>query len=145
VGVGELLPRSYSCTNAQAIQATHGARSWLTGRERVVETLQGQTVWEGEVLVFTLHGHPTAQRCYAWEVNGQVTAVLHEPPVDSPQTAVRAVIVAGFEGVGEDGLAEGKQERPGALPKAVYGSKPSVGSAVLRPGNAKRKVGCLAR
>ncbi len=78
----------------QAIRATHGAKSRLERREPVVETFQGETVWEGEVLVFELLGHPTAPRCYAWEVDGEVTAVLHEPPVESAQDAVRAAIMA---------------------------------------------------
>ena len=70
---------------------------WYTGVLPLVhvdERFQGQPVWEGEVLVFDLLDHPNATRCYAWEVGGQVTAVLHEPPVDSPQAAVRAAIVA---------------------------------------------------
>ena len=32
--------------------------------------------------------------CYAWEVDGEVTAVLHTGPVESPQDAVRASIMA---------------------------------------------------
>ncbi len=44
--------------------------------------------------MFLLHDHPTAQRCYAWEVDGQVTAVPHVGPVDSPVKAVRASILA---------------------------------------------------
>jgi hypothetical protein len=79
----------------KAIRATHGAGSRLIARERVKETFQGETVWEGEVLVFELVDHPSASRCYAWEVDGEVTAVLGEKPVDSAQTAVRAAIVAG--------------------------------------------------
>jgi hypothetical protein len=63
-------------------------------RERVRETFQGETVWEGEVLVFELVGHPSASRCYAWEVDGEVTAVLGEKPVDSALAAVRAAILA---------------------------------------------------
>ncbi len=51
------------------------------------------------MLVFELLDRPTASRCYAWEVDGEVTAVLHEGPVDSPQAAVRASILAG----GSDG------------------------------------------
>ena len=47
-------------------------------------------VWEGEVLVFDLIRHPTAATAYAWSVGQQVTAVLHEGPVDSPQAAVTA-------------------------------------------------------
>jgi hypothetical protein len=78
----------------QAIEATHGARSMLLRREHVVERFQGKTVWEGEVLVFALDDHPTARRCYAWEVDGQVTTVLGVPPVDSAQAAVRAAIAS---------------------------------------------------
>ena len=82
-----------------AIQATHGARSQLVERVHVVEIFRVETVWEGEVLVFELLDHPTAPKCYAWEVDGEVTAVLHEAPVDGPQSAVRAAIAAG----GNDG------------------------------------------
>jgi hypothetical protein len=78
----------------EAIRATHGAGSKLVGRERVVERFQGETVWEGEVLVFELVGHPSASRCYAWEVDGEVTAVLETPPVKSAKDAVRAALVA---------------------------------------------------
>ncbi len=77
-----------------AIRETHGSRSQLIERVSVVETFEGGTVWEGEVLVFDLLDYPTAQRCYAWEVDGQVTAVLHTTVVDSPVKAVRASILA---------------------------------------------------
>ncbi len=79
----------------KAIRATHGAEASFLHRERVHERFENQTVWEGEVLVFELQGHPTASRCYAWEVDGKVTAVLHQGPVDSPLAAVRAAILAG--------------------------------------------------
>ncbi len=82
----------------EAIQATHGAKAELAGREHVHEQFEGQTVWIGEVLIFALEGHASAIRCYAWEVDGQVTAVLHTGPVDSPVNAVRASIFSG-EGV----------------------------------------------
>ncbi len=64
-------------------------RPQLAGRHRVSETHEGETVWQGEVLVFVLTDHPTVRYCYAWEVAGRVTAVLHEPPVDSPRGARR--------------------------------------------------------
>ena len=83
------IPTSFQ----HAIQKTHGARSQLLTREHVVENVEGETVWEGEVLVFALRDHPTAHLCYAWEVDGQVTAVLHTGPVDSPVKAVRASIL----------------------------------------------------
>ncbi len=79
---------------SEAIRATHGADAGLIDRVSVRDAFDGKTVWEGEVLVFSLHGHPTAQKCYAWSVDGRVTAVLHEWPVKSPLTAVRAAIVA---------------------------------------------------
>ena len=77
-----------------AIRETHGAKARLLSRETVAEHFEGQPVWWGEVLVFELEGHPTASRCYAWEVGGTVTAVLHTGPVDSPVKAVRASILA---------------------------------------------------
>ena len=81
-------------TFQKAIQATHGCESELLGRVPVRERFQGEIVWKGEVLVFTLLDHPTASLCYAWSVDQQVTAVLHEGHVNSPETAVRAAIVA---------------------------------------------------
>ena len=77
-----------------AIKNMHDADARLRDNTRVVETFEGETVWEGEVLVFELEGHPTAQRCYAWEVDGEVTAVLEEGPVKSARDAVRAAIMA---------------------------------------------------
>ncbi len=71
-----------------AIQQTHGAKARLLSRERIDEH------FEGEVLVFELQDHPTASFCYAWEVDGEVTAVLHVGSVDSPVKAVRASILA---------------------------------------------------
>jgi hypothetical protein len=82
-----------------AIRATHGSESQLVGRERVHEIFEGETVWEGEVLIFDLLDNQIATRCYAWEVDGRVTAVLHTGPIDSPLKAVRASILAD----GDDG------------------------------------------
>ena len=78
----------------EAIRATHGAKASLVARERVEERFEGQPVWTGEVLVFELGDHPRASLCYAWEVDGEVTAVLGVPPVKSARDAVRASIMA---------------------------------------------------
>ena len=78
----------------RAIRATHGAEAELVERVAVDERFEGAPVWQGEVLVFRLLDHPTASKCYAWEVDGRVTAVLHTGPVDSPVKAVRAAILA---------------------------------------------------
>jgi hypothetical protein len=67
---------------------------------RVVEEFQGETIWQGDVEVFDIRGHPKATRGYGW---GYVTTesggrryfiVLELPPVDSPQTAVKAAIMS---------------------------------------------------
>ncbi|RLA05868.1 MAG: hypothetical protein DRQ54_07470 [Gammaproteobacteria bacterium] len=79
---------------SQSIHAMHGATASLTARERVHEQFEGDTVWEGEVLVFKLSDHPTASRCFAWEVDGEITAVLAEGPIETATDAVRASIWA---------------------------------------------------
>ena len=84
-----------------AIRRTHGCDSKWVAAVPVSERYGGRVVWDGEVQVFDLIGHPTATRCYAWshQTNDGKTryvAVLHEGPVDSPQAAVRAAIVAEF-------------------------------------------------
>lgn len=81
-------------TFQEAIYATHGSKARFLARERIHEEFEGETAWEGEVLVFELQGHPEARVAYAWEVDGEVTAVLGVPPVDSARAAVRAAIVA---------------------------------------------------
>lgn len=70
----------------------------------VHEVFQGQTVWQGEVEVFDLTGHPKAKRAYAWshregpnDQGERFVAVLEVPPVVSPITAVRASIMADKE------------------------------------------------
>ncbi len=82
----------------QAIKREHGCLSAFNSRRVVHEVFPEQPVWEGEVLTFDLLNHPTHARCYVWAVDGQVTAVLHEGPVDSPRAAVRAVIGADKSG-----------------------------------------------
>ena len=81
-----------------AIRKMHGSESQLVGRERVDEYFEGEPVWQGEVLIFDLLGNQLATRCYAWETNGQVTAVLHSGPIDSAVKAVKASILATGEG-----------------------------------------------
>ena len=90
-------------TLQQAIRNLHGCDSTWIEAVPVKETFQGQTVWEGTVQVFELHGHPTAKRCYAWShaTEGEkrrFVAVLHQKPVDSPVAAVRASIIGEQKG-----------------------------------------------
>jgi hypothetical protein len=80
-----------------AIRAMHGADAELVDREYFVETFEGDELWRGEVLTFQLAGSPEAQRCFAWEVDGRVTAVLAVGRIKTPLDAVRASILAAGE------------------------------------------------
>jgi len=89
------------------IRRLHGADSQHVESVPVKETFQGRTVWEGIVEVFDLHGHPEAQRVYAWAHDTDDPAkpkrhvtVLHVHPVTSPVLAVRAFIVQEFRNLG---------------------------------------------
>jgi hypothetical protein len=82
------------------IHKLHGATATHRESVPVTETFQGQTVWDGIVEVFDLHGHPKANRAYAWSQKadedgrkGYHFTVLHIPPAVSPETAVRVALM----------------------------------------------------
>lgn len=84
-----------------AIQHLHNCGAIHRDTVSVHEVFRGQTVWQGEVEVFDLTGHPKAKRCYGWshptgqdDKDERFVTVLEIPPVVSPVTAVRASIVA---------------------------------------------------
>ena len=84
----------------KVIRQLHGCEAEHAATVPVKEVFQGQTVWEGEVEVFNIRGHPKARRCYAWahatgedDKGKRYVAVLELPPVESAQTAVRAAII----------------------------------------------------
>jgi hypothetical protein len=66
----------------------------------VVERVKGQVAWDGVVLVFGLD-RPPEEVCYGWvdPTTESLVTVLNRPPVESPQTAVRAYIVAQGKGL----------------------------------------------
>ncbi len=89
-------------TFQKAIRATHGCESALQARVPIRLEFGGETAWEGEVLIFDLLDHPTAQLCYAWSYRtragrDRTVTVLHQGPVDSPRAAVRAAIITGSQ------------------------------------------------
>ena len=80
--------------------STCQAHVWLGS---VAIWIQDQVVWEGEVEVFYLTDSTKASRVYAWahEIDivdepRRTVAVLHIPPVTSPEKAVRASIVRDY-------------------------------------------------
>lgn len=88
----------------RAVELQHGGAATLAQSVPLIETHDGQTVWEGVVHVFDLAGHPKATRAYAWSspIEGsdkrRFFAVLHMGAIKSPADAVRAAIVAEHRG-----------------------------------------------
>jgi hypothetical protein len=86
----------------EAVESLYGCKAEYSKSVRVIEEFEGDRAWEGDVYVFALEGHPTAQKAYAWSVpvpgseRQRFYAVLHEGPVDSPERAVRAAIVRAY-------------------------------------------------
>ena len=83
----------------EAIERLHNCSASYIEDVIVLEKFGADTVWEGIVSIFELKEHPKANKCYAWSsaTDGsskrRYYAVLHIPPVDSPEKAVRASIV----------------------------------------------------
>lgn len=84
-----------------AVSQLHNCGALWRETVPIHEIFQGQTVWQGEVEVFDLTGHPKAKRAYAWshreglnDEGERFVTVLEVPPVESPITAVRASILA---------------------------------------------------
>ena len=93
----------YIAELADVIRALHGSEASYVETVPVKETHQGETVWEGDVEVFDLEGHPKANRVYAWahetddaDRPKRHVTVLHIPPVVSPVLAVRASIIQDY-------------------------------------------------
>ena len=85
------------------IRHLHGGKARHIESMPVVETFQGQTIWDGIVEVFHLKGHPKTDRVYAWihqtddpERPKRHVTVLHIPSVVSPKAAVQAAIFQEF-------------------------------------------------
>ena len=82
------------------IHKLHGVHSTHVQSVPVKEVFRGETIWEGIVEVFELHGHPKAAHAYAWTHDTDDSAqpkrsvtVLKIPPAVSPETAVRVAIM----------------------------------------------------
>jgi hypothetical protein len=85
------------------IERLHGGVATHVGAVAVNEFFEGKSVWQGVVEVFDLADNPKATRAYAWMHSLDDTqakrhvAVLHVPPITSPATAVKAVIVYEYQ------------------------------------------------
>lgn len=83
----------------EAVERLHHCQATFLEHAAVIEKFGDETVWSGIVSIFLIKGHPQADKCYAWSspIEGSTKrrfyAVLHIPPIDSPEKAVRASIV----------------------------------------------------
>ena len=96
--------------NCDASQLREAVKKMRSGTVTLAQSVPSarhsrvRRVWEGVVHVFDLAGHPTAPRAMLGHrrsratLSGQFFAVLHWPPVDSPQAAVRAAMIADHTG-----------------------------------------------
>lgn len=82
-----------------AIKHKYGCDAIRLKTVPVREVSQGEVIWEGPVEVFALLGHASAKTCYAWGHPSEegadilkVVTVLEVPPVNSPESAVRAAV-----------------------------------------------------
>jgi len=85
-----------------AIRHLHGCEATWVESVPVHEKSRDETVWEGDVQVFDVTGHPKATRVYAWShattgTNRQFHVVLHLPPVDGPVMAVKTAVFAEYK------------------------------------------------
>ena len=82
----------------KAIRNLHGCECVHVSTTPIREFFRGKLVWDGEVETFTLKNHPKASTCYAWAYQNDdeeqnYTTVLNLPPVNSPQSAVKAALI----------------------------------------------------
>ena len=85
---------------SKAITAMHGCRCSHFGTEKIKEQHDGKDVWEGDVEIFQLKGHPDAKVAYGWGWTDssneiQYIGILHVPPIESAADAVKAAIASG--------------------------------------------------
>lgn len=97
----------------EVIRKLHGVEATYRESVAVKEVFNGQTIWDGMVEVFDLHGHPTAERVYAWSHETDDPAdpkrhvtVLHGGKITSALDAVRAAIVQEFRTLGTENTEE---------------------------------------
>jgi hypothetical protein len=89
-----------------AVERQHHCHATLAYVEPVSEEYGGEAVWEGQVHVFDVTGHPKAKQAFAWSspIDGSTKrrffAVLQMGPIQTPVDAVRAAIVAEHRAIG---------------------------------------------
>ena len=80
---------------AEVLASKEGSPCRFVQAVKVTERFNGKVAWQGTVLVFALN-RPPDELCYSWvdPDTERLVTVLNRPPVESPETAVRAYIMA---------------------------------------------------
>ena len=88
--------QDYLARVSVAVSHLHKCGATYAQTVSVHEVFRGETVWQGDVEVFDLQGHPKAKRCYGWlhcnrknDEAERFVIVLEIPPVESASTAVQ--------------------------------------------------------
>jgi len=74
------------------IRSVHDCSSRHFTTIPVTEVAASGARWQGDVEVFDLTGHPTAQTCYVWNDQRELIAMLGISPVDSAEAAVKIAL-----------------------------------------------------
>ena len=80
-----------------AVQRLFKCQATFNKTVPIREEVNGTILWEGEVKVFELTGHPKAKRCFAWahpNDPNRTVALLEIPPVTTALAAVKAALIA---------------------------------------------------
>jgi hypothetical protein len=81
------------------VEKLHACECVHDSTVHVREAPEGLPVWDGEVEVFTLMGHPRGQQALAWMLENEAkqqrfVIILAIPPITSPNAAVLSVLRA---------------------------------------------------
>jgi len=98
-GIVETKDEYLDCLKAE-IEQKHNCPAYYLRTEAVHETIEENTVWQGDVEIFCLIGHEVAKRCFAWghsfdrsDSQGEFIITLDQLPAVSAQNAVRIQLV----------------------------------------------------
>ena len=85
---------------SQAISTIHECNCSHFASEKIQEPHDGLGIWEGDVEIFQLEGHPEASVVYGWgweDDDGKVQyiGILKTGDIESASDAVRAAIASG--------------------------------------------------
>ncbi len=77
----------------QAIESLHKCTASHVSSIKASDFWKGEKVWDADIELFRLRGHPEAEYCYAWNFP-KVVIILKIPPIDTPADAVRIALIS---------------------------------------------------